>query len=104
MKDARLTREPVLRRILTLVGRDELQHQFAYELLALRIQRDSLECARVGRRDRFGIGLEVVSGIPIAEEQVAAIIDEQNRRLTGEPLRMVDWRQSCRSGVACIGG
>ena len=41
MKDARQAREPVLRHILKLVGRDELRHtQFAYELLALRIARN----------------------------------------------------------------
>ena len=40
MKDATVAREPVLRHILKLVGRDELRHtQFAYDLLALRIQR-----------------------------------------------------------------
>jgi hypothetical protein len=97
MTDAKLAREPVLRRILTLVGHDELRHtQFAYDLLALRIQRDRLESAKVHEAARSfrHIGLQVVSEIPIAEKnEFAAIItmSQKIRRLTGEPLRMVEW-------------
>ncbi len=54
MKDATLAREPVLRRILKLVGRDELRHtQFAYDLLALRIQRDPAEAGEGSRGGAF---------------------------------------------------
>jgi hypothetical protein len=97
MKDAKLAREPVLRRILTLVGHDELRHtQFAYDLLALRIQRDRLECAKVHEAARSfrHIGLAVVSEIPIAEKnEFAAIItmSQKIRRLTGQALRMTEW-------------
>ena len=100
MKDARLAREPVLRRILTLVGRDELRHtQFAYDLLALRIQRDRLECAKVHEAARAfrHIGLEVVSELPIAaKNEFAAIVtvSQKIRRLTGQSLRMVEWEGS----------
>jgi hypothetical protein len=100
MKDAKLACEPVLRRILTLVGRDELRHtQFAYDLLALRIQRDRRESAKVHEAARSfrHIGLEVVSEIPIAEKnEFAAIITMSQKilRLTGEALRMVEWEGS----------
>jgi hypothetical protein len=100
MKDAKLAHEPVLRRILTLVGRDELRHtQFAYDLLALRIQRRPSESAKVHEAARSfrHIGLEVVSEIPIAEKnEFAAIvtISQKIRRLTGESLRMVEWEGS----------
>ena len=97
MKDAKLAREPVLRRILTLVGRDELRHtQFAYDLLALRIQRDPSESAKVHEAARSfrHIGLDVVSDIPVAERNAFAAIvtmSQKIRRLTGEGLRMVEW-------------
>jgi hypothetical protein len=97
MKDAKIAREPVLRRILTLVGRDELRHtQFAYELLALRIQRDPSESTKVhdAARSFRHIGLQVVSEIPVAEKNEFAAIMTMSRkiqRLTGESLHMVDW-------------
>jgi hypothetical protein len=97
MKDAKTAREPVLRHILTLVGRDELRHtQFAYDLLALRIQRDPAESSKVHEAARSfrHIGLEVVSEIPIARKnEFASIItmSQKIRRLTGQGLRMVEW-------------
>ena len=97
MKDAKIAREAVLRRILTLVGRDELRHtQFAYELLALRIQRDRSEATKVhdAARSFRHIGLHVVSEIPVAEKnEFAAIITMSRKiqRLTGEGLHMVEW-------------
>jgi hypothetical protein len=97
MKDAKLAREPVLGRILTLVGRDELRHtQFAYDLLALRLQRDPSESTKVHEAARSfrHIGLDVVSDIPIAEKNAFAAIvtiSQKIRRLTGEGLRMVEW-------------
>jgi len=100
MKDATLAREPVLRRILKLVGRDELRHtQFAYDLLALRIQRRPSESTKVHEAARSfrHIGLEVVSEIPIAEKnEFAAIVtvNQKIRRLTGEGLRMAEWEGS----------
>jgi hypothetical protein len=96
MKDAKLAREPVLRHILRLVGRDELRHtQFAYDLLALRIQRDQVESIKVLEAARAfrHIGLEVVAEIPIAEKnEFAAILTmcQKVKRLTGEALRMVE--------------
>jgi hypothetical protein len=68
-------------------------------LLALRIQRDRLESAKVHEAARSfrHIGLEVVSEIPIAEKnEFAAIItmSQKIRRLTGEALRMVEWEGS----------
>jgi hypothetical protein len=97
MKDAKLAREAVLRRILTLVGRDELRHtQFAYELLALRIQRDPSEATKIhdAARSFRHIGLHVVSEIPVAEKnEFAAIItmSQKIQRLTGESLHMIEW-------------
>jgi hypothetical protein len=105
MKDAKAAREPVLRHILRLIGRDELRHtQFAYDLLALRIQRDATESAKVhqaacGFRH---IGLEVVADVPIAEKnEFAAIMtmSQKIKRLTGEGLRMVEW-EAGRAGAA----
>ena len=97
VKDSRQAREPVLSHILKLVGHDELRHtQFAYELLALRIQQDPAEAEKVheaARRFRH-IGLEVVDEIPIAEKnQFPAIVtlNQKIRRLTGRGLRTVDW-------------
>ena len=90
LKDAGVAREPVLKQILRLVGRDELRHtQFAYDLLALRIQRDRHEALKVldAARSFRHIGLEVVPEVPVAEKNAfAALItlDQKIRRLTGE--------------------
>jgi len=100
LKDAKIAREPVLRHVLTLVGRDELRHtQFAYELLALRIQRDPSVSAKVHEAARSfrHIGLHVVSEVPIAEKnEFAAVVtmSQKIRRLTGERLRMVALEES----------
>jgi hypothetical protein len=97
MRDAKQSREPVLRHILQLVGRDELRHtQFAYDLLALRVHRDPTESAVVhdSARSFRHIGLEVVSEVPIAERnEFAAIVTLSRKieRLTGEGLRMGEW-------------
>ena len=97
MKDAKIACEPVLRHILTLVGRDELRHaQFAYELLALRIQSDPSVSVRIhgAARSFKHIGLHVLSEVPVAEKnEFAAIVtmSQKIRRLTGEPLRMIGW-------------
>lgn len=105
MKDAKIAREPVLRHILKLVGRDELRHtQFAYDLLALRIQRDAAESAKVHQAARTfrHIGLEVVADVPIAEKnEFAAILtmSQKIKRLTGEGLRMIEW-EADRAGAA----
>lgn len=105
MKDAKIAREPVLRHILKLVGRDELRHtQFAYDLLALRIQRDAAESAKVHQAARAfrHIGLEVVADVPIAEKnEFAAILtmSQKIKRLTGEGLRMIEW-EADRAGAA----
>lgn len=90
MKDARVAREPVLKQILKLVGRDELRHtQFACDLLALRIQRDRREALKVlgAARSFRHIGLEVVAEVPVAEKNAfAALItlEQKIKRLTGE--------------------
>jgi hypothetical protein len=96
LKDAKQAQEPVLRHILTLVGRDELRHaQFACDLLAERIQQNVAERERVheaARRFRH-IGLHVVSNVPVAERnEFAAIVSMSHkiRRLTGRDLRMID--------------
>jgi hypothetical protein len=97
MKDAQQAPEPVLRHILKLVGRDELRHtQFAYDLLALRIQRAPHEVERVHEAARAfrHIGLEVVPEVPIAEKnEFAAImtLNQKLKRLTGRGLRMIEW-------------
>jgi hypothetical protein len=97
LKDAKLAREPVLRHILMLVGRDELRHtQFAYELLALRIQCQPGETARVHEAARSfrHIGLDVVTHVPIAEKHAFAAIvtmSQKIKRLTGQALHMIDW-------------
>jgi hypothetical protein len=96
MADARQSREPVLRHILKLVARDELRHaQFAYDLIAMRIQRNRGEASKVHEAARVfrHIGLEVVSEIPIAEKnQFAALVtvSQKIRRLTGEGLGTVN--------------
>ena len=95
MTDARLAREPVLKQILKLVGRDELRHtQFAYDLLALRIQRNRREALKVldAARSFRHIGLEVVTEVPVAEKNAfAALItmDQKIRRLTGQRVGIV---------------
>jgi hypothetical protein len=97
MKDAQQSREPVLAHILKLVGRDELRHtQFAYELLAGRIQRDPSQADVVHEAAAAfrHIGMEVVSQIPMAESNdFAAIVtlNQKVRRLTGRAIRLADW-------------
>jgi hypothetical protein len=96
LKDAKQADEPVLRRILTLVGRDELRHaQFACDLIAQRIQHNPSEADKVhDAAGRFRhIGLHVVSAMPIAEKnEFAAIVTLGHKilRLTGRELRMVE--------------
>ena len=96
MKDAQHSREPVLAHILKLVGRDELRHtQFAYDLLATRIQRDPSQADIVheAAREFRHIGLEVVADIPVAEaNDFAAIVslNQKVRRLTGRPIRLTE--------------
>jgi hypothetical protein len=96
LKDAKQAQEPVLRRILTLVGRDELRHaQFACDLIALRIQRDPLEAGKVHEAASAfeHIGLHVVAEVPVAEKnEFAAIVtlSQKIRRLTGRELRLID--------------
>lgn len=105
MADARQSREPVLRHILKLVARDELRHaQFAYELIAMRIQRDRSETSKVheAARDFRHIGLDVVSEVPIAEKnEFAAIVtvSQKIKRLTGEGLRMMEWEGAHAAGT-----
>lgn len=105
LADAKHAADPVLRHILQLVGRDELRHtQFAYDLLALRIQSASAEAAKVHDAARAfrHIGLEVVSDVPVAGENAFAAIVTLSRkieRLTGVPLRMSDW-EGHRAGAA----
>jgi hypothetical protein len=100
MKDAQHSREPVLAHILRLVGRDELRHtQFAYDLLAARIQRNPAEAEIVHEAARTfrHIGLEVVSQIPMAEtNDFAAIVavNQKIRRLTGRPIRLAEWSEA----------
>jgi hypothetical protein len=100
MKDGRQSREPVLAHILKLVGRDELRHtQFAYDLLAGRIQRNPSEADIVHEAARSfrHIGLEVVSNIPIAESNdFAAIVavNQKIRRLTGRAIRFAEWNEA----------
>ena len=105
MADARQSREPVLRQILKLVARDELRHaQFAYELIAMRIQRNRSEASKVHEAARTfrHIGLEVVSEIPIADKnEFAAIVtvSQKIKRLTGEGLRMMDMEGAHAAGA-----
>ncbi len=100
MKDAQQSREPVLAHILKLVGRDELRHtQFAFDLLALRIQRDPAQADIVQEAAQSfrHIGLEVVSRIPVAESHdFAAIVavNQKIRRLTGRPIRLAEWSEA----------
>ncbi len=100
LKDAQQSREPVLAHILKLVGRDELRHtQFAYDLLAARIERDpsQVEIVHGAARDFRHIGLEVVAHVPIAENNdFAAIVavNQKIRRLTGRPKRLAEWSEA----------
>jgi hypothetical protein len=97
LKDAKQAQEPALRRILTLVGRDELRHaQFACDLIALRVQRDPLEADKVHEAARAfeHIGLHVVAEVPVAgKNEFAAIVtlSQKIRRLTGRELHLIDW-------------
>jgi hypothetical protein len=96
MKDAHHSREPVLAHILKLVARDELRHtQFAYDLLAIRVQRDPAQSEMVHQaaREFRHIGLEVVTEIPVAESNdFAAIVglNQKIRRLTGRSIRLTE--------------
>lgn len=100
LKDARQCREPVLAHILKLVGRDELRHtQFAYDLLAARLQRNPAEADAVHKaaREFRHIGLEVVSQVPISEpNDFAAIVavNQKIQRLTGHAIRLADWSEA----------
>jgi hypothetical protein len=100
MKDAQQSREPVLAKILKLVGRDELRHtQFAYDLLAARIQRDPSQADVVHEAARAfrHIGLEVVSQVPIAESNdftAIVAVNQKIRRLTGRPVRLAEWSEA----------
>jgi hypothetical protein len=97
LKDASAAHEPVLAHILRLVGRDELRHaQFAYDLLALRIQADpgASRTVHAAVRSFRHIGLEVVADVPVAQKNdFAAVMTlcQKVQRLTGEPVRLVDW-------------
>jgi hypothetical protein len=97
LHDAGCAPDPVLRRILQLVGRDELRHtQFAYDLLAMRISRMPGESEKVlDAAARFRhIGLEVVPEIPIAgRNEFAAVVTMSRKvmRLTGRPMRIEEW-------------
>lgn len=96
LKDAGRARDPVLRHILKLVGRDELRHtQFAYDLIAMRIQRRPQESDKVHEAAQAfrHIGVEVVADVPVAEQNdFAAIVtlSQKIRRLTGRELRMIE--------------
>jgi hypothetical protein len=91
-KDARQAREPVLARILQLVGRDEVRHaQFAYDLLDLRVRRDPRAAGKIlkAAREFRHIGLEVVTEMPIAQKNdftAILMVDQKLRRLTGRGL------------------
>ena len=105
MADARQASEPVLRHILQLVGRDELRHtQFAYDLLALRLQASPAEAAKV--HEAAGvfrhIGLEVLSDVPVADASPFAAIVTLSRkieRLTGVRPHLSEW-EAGRAGAA----
>lgn len=100
MKDAQQSREPVLAHILRLVGRDELRHtQFAFDLIAARIQRDpsEIEVVHEAARTFRHIGLEVVAKVPMAEaNDFAAIVavNQKIRRLTGRPIQLTEWSEA----------
>ena len=93
-KDSRKAREPVLKRILQLVARDEVRHcQFGCELLAQRLQRHPEETELVldEAANFHHIGELVVAEVPVAEKNdFAAIVsvNEKIRRLTGHSIPM----------------
>lgn len=97
LKEAGAAHDLVLAHILRLVGRDELRHaQFAYDLLAMRMQRDPATSRTIHEAVRSfrHIGLEVVADVPMAQKNdFAAVMTvcQKVYRLTGEPVRMVDW-------------
>lgn len=97
MKDSRQAHEPVLSRVLKLVGCDEVRHaQFAFDLLSLRVERDAGEIEKIleAAREFKHIGLEVVPKIPIAaENDFTAIVtlDQRIKRLTGEGIGKANW-------------
>jgi len=105
LKDASVAHDPVLAHILRLVGRDELRHaQFAYDLLALRMQREAATSRMIhdAVRSFRHIGLEVVADVPVAQKNdFAAVMTlcQKVHRLTGEPVRLVDWEVD-RAGAA----
>jgi hypothetical protein len=105
LADAKHASEPVLRHILQLVGRDELRHtQFAYDLLALRLQASPEDAVKIhdAARTFRHIGLEVVSDVPVADGDAFAAIVTLSRkieRLTGIGLRLSEWEGS-RAGAA----
>ena len=96
-QDAAHAPDPVLGRILTLVARDELRHtQFAYDLLAMRIDRAPDESSKVveAAAEFRHIGLEVLPEVPIDDtNQFAAVVTMSRKiqRLTGHPLRFEQW-------------
>jgi hypothetical protein len=91
-KDARRAHEPVLERILQLVGRDEVRHaQFAFDLIDLRLRRDPREAEKVlkAAREFRHIGLEVVTEMPIAQKNdfmAILTLNQKLHRLTGRGL------------------
>jgi len=95
-KDSRQAKEPVLARILQLVGRDEVRHaQFAYDLLDARLKRDPDERSKVldAARHFRHLALYVVPEVPIAEKNdFAAIVtlNQKIERLTGRSLGLAD--------------
>ncbi len=92
-KDSRKAREPVLKHILHLVAKDEVRHcQFAYDLLAQRLQQSPQEVDGVLEEaaNFHHIGELVVAEMPIAEKNdFAAIVavKQKIQRLTGRGVR-----------------
>jgi hypothetical protein len=88
-KDARCSREPVLARILQIVGRDEVRHaQFAYDLLDLRVRSDPRAVEKITKaaREFRHIGLEVVTEMPVAQKNdfmAILMLNQKLQRLTG---------------------
>lgn len=91
-KDAKLSAEPVLAHILSLVAKDEVRHcQFGYELLAQRLARHPEEVDDViDEAAHFKhIGELVVPHVPVAEKNDFSAILAINRkiaRLTGKKV------------------
>ena len=94
LNPSRACREPVLKKILQLVGRDEVRHaQFAYDLLQVRIAGNPAERAKVlDEAQNFRhIGLEVVEEVPIAEKNdfpAILTLNDKLHKLTGQGLDM----------------